>query len=499
MWLPIGQDEQVSVITYENGKESMIISIEAELESGEIAWIFPIPSKPEQTNIDIVKEFPEFSGYEVKSKVGYEFNRGYPAFYLSQVYPIFLTLFSGYSMGAAGGGLIDGALQDIAVEIHEHIEYGGLTTELVTTKDETELYAYMQQKNLDLPPESLSIIEEYVGKDYSFIVSWISDGLAYRDATGGNVLGVKATFPTNDIFYPLRLTSIYDETKIPMTIYVSGHVSPNVFSEIDDYTDVKYYGGDKDYTKININSESRFFVDDLWMSRSVPIDILIADIILISPTAFLVFVFVTVSILSSIIAGLIIYKDEFSLKKFALLGLSNLLSIVGFSIASILAFKSERKGDLKLILLSFGLSVALLVSAFMLSNALLLIVSIIAFAVSFIVMISVLGSKAVSLFILIFSILFLTISFLVSSLILSAYPHTTVMSGVMSFEYGRHYGCMQYLRNNCLDSDEILLQIDANQNGRMDSGDTLQALAEIYYGCDPGVEECVRQLCGCNV
>ena len=81
VWIPITQDEQVSVITYENGKETMIISIEAELESGEIVWIFPVPAKPEQTDIDIVKEFPEFSGYEVKSKVGYEFNRGYSFFY----------------------------------------------------------------------------------------------------------------------------------------------------------------------------------------------------------------------------------------------------------------------------------------------------------------------------------------------------------------------------------------------------------------------------------
>jgi hypothetical protein len=492
VWMPVTQNKQVSTITYENGKESMIISIDAEMESGELAWIFPVPARPEQVDINIVKDFPEFSGYEVKSKVGYEVNSGYPAFYLSQIYPAFVygLASSTFTAGSLGSS-VQVVAQDSAVEIHEHVEFGGLTSELVTAKDESDLYAYMQQKSINLPPESLSIMREYIGKDYSFVVSWVSDGLTYKQRTGGSALGVKAVFPTNDIFYPLRLTSIYGQARIPMTIYVSGHVSPNVFSEISHHTDVKYYRGDSDYTKISINSESSLFVDDLWMSKSAPIDILLADVILISPTAFLFVLFVAISVLSSIIAGLVFYRKKFSLKRFALLGVSNILTIIGFLIASGLLIQHKRRQVPEPVAPLLVLSVALVVcSLFFFANILVFLFSLVVIAVLIIIILTrVLDTRLLS-FIIAFSIIFLIISFTIGSLILSAYPYTQRLSGI-SINVARNQLCNIAARNGC---QQASTQYTIPQNGM-----NLQSICTEDYKLSPDDwMACLNEVCGLN-
>ena len=493
IWIPINQDEQVAVISYENGKETLTISVEAELENGEIVWLFPVPAKPELTDIDIVDEFPRFSGDEVRSRVGYEFNRLSPIFYITQSYPINIGLFSWGTLGSASS--IESAGQDIGVEIHEHIEFGGLTTELVTAEDENSLYNYMQQKGLKLPAESLSILEEYIGKDYSFVVSWISDGLAYQTQAGGNVLGVEATFQTNEMFYPLRLTSIYGQTEIPMTIYIYGHVSPKVFSEISDYTEVNYYRGDVDYTRIDIFSQSRFFVDDLWISGLTPPDIIFADIILISPAAFFAVVFVLASIISSILTGFFFYRKKFSMKKFALLGLANLLTIFGFSIAAAIKFKTKKKHDLKMIPIAFGLIILVFAISLLARDVLLFYISLIVLSVSFVIPVIVLGGERLLAFVISFSIVFLILTSIASTLVLSAYPY--VMSyGMYSIESAKNLGCMIYVTHGCENWNNITLDMDANGNGRTgDRGDTMKALFETYYGC--GDETCARQICNC--
>lgn len=343
------QSKQLSIIDYKNRNEEIIISINSELKGDRGVWLFPIPAKPEKTTIDIVKEIPEFSGYEVKSKIGYEIHNMYPLMVLSQVYPLPFTFF--YYIGGvftAGGGTREGFIEDKGVTVHEHLEKAGLTTELITTEDENELNGYLKEKNLNLPDDSLTLIREYVGKDYSFVISWVSDIEKYKEETGGSVLGVKTTFPTRKIYYPLKLTSIYGETKIPIEIYVLGHVNPKIYSDIKDGTKVNHYAGDEKYTKIEIKSESNLFVDDLWMSRFPPTDVLFADLILISPPIFMIIVFTVCSSVSSILSGLVVFRNKVSIKKLALLGLSNFTTLLGFLIAAYSSIKEKEEKISKL-------------------------------------------------------------------------------------------------------------------------------------------------------
>ena len=490
-WVPIGQDKQVCVISYENGKESMMISVKGELEGSEVTWIFPVPAKPEKTTIDIIKEFPKFSGYEVKSKVGYELHDKIPVFALSQVYPIFYYYFFG-GMPAAStlGGLTfgrgAGLREDTGVIIHEHLEKAGLTTELVTAKDENKLYAYLKEKNLGLPNESLSLIREYIGKDYSFVISWISNVTKYEEETGGNVLGIKTEFPTKDIYYPLKLTSIYGERKIPVLIYVSGHVNPKVYREIKDETKVNYYIGEKKYTKIEINAKSNHFVEDLWISRFAPSEILLADFILFNPTIFLIIVFALLSCLASIFSGLIVFRKEVSLKKLSLIGLSNFLTLIGFSIVARIAIKEEKRKKNKYFTIIFYswflLTVLFFILAWAFKSVVLLLIAFISLFLLLIPLIAILAETPKKFgFILLFSVIFLILTGVFYSFIESVYPYK-----VYSFSLTECRGIITTWCEKC----KVL-----NWSGSEPSNYEVSRCAEIYFGVPPTSCADAKDLC----
>jgi len=89
---------------------------------------------------------------------------------------------------------------------------------------------YIDEKNVSLTEDALTIIENYIGKNYSFVISWISDVEQFREKYiieeydfnywGVDyyepffMLGVSINFTTDKIYYPLKLTSIYGEEEI---------------------------------------------------------------------------------------------------------------------------------------------------------------------------------------------------------------------------------------------------------------------------------------------
>ena len=348
---PLSQSIQVCSIDYKNGREDMLISFKTRLKGDKVVWIFPVPSKPEKIEIDILKEFPSYGGYEVKSKAGYTIHEANFPMLMSQVYMVPGLVF--WQMGTFGGapGVNKGVGQDSGVTIHERIEKMGLTTELVTAEDEEGFNRYIQDRGLDLPEESLSIMREYIGEEYSFVVSWISDVEEYRKEIQGDILAVRINFPTNRIYYPLKLTSIYGEKKIPIVIYVNGYVNPVLYESIIEGSRVRYYANDKGqrYTKININTKAYSFTEDLWFSNMPPSEILIADFIATNPILSMIILFAIYSSLASIISGLIVFKGEVPVHRLAALGLANFLTVIGFAITSMLSIKTddEDKGFLK--------------------------------------------------------------------------------------------------------------------------------------------------------
>ncbi len=382
-WKLQDMDQQLCAINYENGSENMLLSVDvSDLHGEKGVWIFPIPAKPDKTVIDVIKGFPRLRGYDVKRRTDETISDTFSVMRLSQVYTFFPFMFF-TGMGAMSMGTMYAGTER-GITAHEHIEKMGLTTELVTAKDGDAFYNYLTNKNLDLPPDLKSILEEYIGKEYSFVVSWISDvekfkkESATKDRYGNtiNTVGVFIKFPTDKIYFPLKPTSVYGSTKVPISVYVEGHVTPKLYSEIEEgkvnYFVDRYYhvpeelssffNGKKiinlKYTKIKINTPSKYLTKDLWIKDSPPAHIVLDSFINRSVWLWGIIFFILSSCLASMFAGMITFrKDQPSKKKFALFGLWNFLTLIGFAVASMFLRTKKLKPELEQQLKSQGLTV----------------------------------------------------------------------------------------------------------------------------------------------
>jgi len=352
------ENRQLCVVNYENGFENMVLAVDVYNLDKKAVWIFPIPATPNNVTVDLIDGFPEFHGYDVKKRVDEKISIVFNAMRLSQIYTIPFVMFGMFSMSKSMEEVI----------IHKHVEKMGLTVELVTTENGSTLYDYLINKGLNLPANSKSILDDYVGKNYSFVISWISD---FERFERESVIGVYVAFPTNKIYFPLKPTSVYDELEIPILIYVIGYVTPKLYPEIEKDVQVNYFvqshysvpdqlshlfNGktkikDLKYTKIKIYTPSKNLVEDLWIDCSILIDVVLAEFVNNSAWVWGTMLFVLSSCLASMFAGTIVFrKDNPDRKKFALFGLWNFLSLIGFAFMTMFLKTKKLEPELEKLL-----------------------------------------------------------------------------------------------------------------------------------------------------
>jgi len=379
MWNLFNEEQQFCAINYKDGFQNMILTVDTgeELRGEKAVWIFPVPAKPDKTVINIVKGFPQLMGYDVEATADASISNVFMFMRTSQVYTFPFLLSMGI-MGTFSAGIkgTDG------VTVYESIEKMGLTTELVSAMDGSSLTNYINSKGLTLTVDSKSILDEYAGQEYSFVISWISDiekfkqeqgeiGTGYFGTWTGNSIGVFITFPTEKIYYPLKPTSVYGSERVPAVIYVLDYVEPELYDGIKTDTEINYFfenmlnapeelrdffvgyekepstyytrDGEKqgftvkdvEYTKIKVNPPSKYLTQDLWMQVSAPLKVKAADFANRFGLLYGSIFFILCSCLASLLSGMIIFRDRaISKLKFALFGLWNFLTLIGFSIAA---------------------------------------------------------------------------------------------------------------------------------------------------------------------
>jgi len=372
LWRVQNEDRQLCAINHENGKQNMILAVDViDLEGDKAVWMFPVPSEPGETEIDIIKGFPELYGYDILENKNEMVSGHFIVMRLTQVYTVPTLFFLIISQGMFGATLPG---EGKGITVHEHIERMGLTTELVTAEDGDAFYSYLTGKGFDIPPGAKPILDEYTGEKYTFVVSWISDVELFKNESEPedyfrgmtNTIGVSVSFPTDKIYFPMKPTSVYGNREIPILVYIIGLVTPELYPEIKQHTQVNYFQDryynvpdglsnffngkerieDLKYTKIKVEAPSNALTKDLWVNESVPTDILKADFINTNMWWWGIIIFIVSSCLASMLAGMIIYrKDKPDVMKFALFGLSNFITLIGFALlAYIIVIRKKFTG-----------------------------------------------------------------------------------------------------------------------------------------------------------
>lgn len=393
-WKPLDEESQNAFISYKDGFENLIVSVNLNKSDEGAVWIFPVPAEPEKVAIDILKNIPSLSGEEVIEKAKQNIKDVSRGLRMTQIYPIFLEKetyrYGPPSIQSLGGKtLFDENRAPEDVTIHEHLEKEGMTTEIITAKNSKALYNYLADKGPELKKGTFPMFDYYIGKDYTFICSWMTKKETIRPPIfpqpmpmpEEKVLGVEEimpypipyipekqrgifiTFPTDKIYYPLYPTSIYESKKIPINISILDYVKPELYGTIKPYTkEIKYYwqsyglgnefesfyrGDNIKYTKIEINAPSKYLTEDLWIKKETPAKVILAGFFARYPLIDYFMAAILWSVLSGIIAGKIIFKKSGKIKRYALLGLCNVFSIIGLIIGTVFTQTKKIEKDQK--------------------------------------------------------------------------------------------------------------------------------------------------------
>ena len=343
----VPESRQYAFISHENGLEELRIAVKADLNGTQAFWILPLPARPGDISVDVLSGFPKLRGYEVESRVGYLVNQAYPLMVLTQMYPIFFVPLIIWQLGVfnmGGGAASSGALADSGVVVETHLEKKGLTIEVLEADSWSALENYLQKRNVRLPEESKGIVGDYVGKKYSFVVTWISNVSEYRGYAGGGTLSMQAKFPTNRLYYPLRLTAVYGKRTVPINLYVKGFVTPELIEGVP--SNVGYYVNEDgmQYTKIAVNSQASNFVEDLWIDKGAPFRTTVAYLLGLNVFIAPLLIFLLSSCLAALLAGLLVYRGKYTPLDYVKVGLYNLLTLIGVVYAANKTFESGEKG-----------------------------------------------------------------------------------------------------------------------------------------------------------
>jgi hypothetical protein len=347
---PIVQNEQHAVILHSQGREKLLIAISLDMENEDNAiWIFPVPGKPQEVEVNVLDLFPRFYGKDPRVEA-YRFLTGVRDLsLLTQIYPLFTCCF----MSALS------ANREAGIFIHGTIEKWGIRAETITAKSAVDLSEYFKEKKAGLDANELKLFERYLAGDYVLVVAWIESRAELLKQFPGYQSGktsdlgrwpcLYVEFPSERAFYPLLATSFYGDKRIPIDVVAIGYFAPDVNGKLKDSFWPRYYKQsvkpekipaqltdsipDKNisYTRFRFRGLAKDLTDDLWLIPTVPAGMGFAEAILeASDNPLFLFgpilcYIAIVSYVSAGFAGLILYRKW---RGFDLLGFCNVFTIV---------------------------------------------------------------------------------------------------------------------------------------------------------------------------
>lgn len=248
-YFPALEHEQRATIAYKDGIEHLVLAITLDLKDDEHGvWIFPVLGNPNQIRLSLIDRYPQFNGEDPREIVAEKFDTVNFAVTATQVWPI---LVGGFTM--AGKSMIHSGTTADAWGIH---------TEIVGGDSIEELQAYLTDKGTNISRSELETFNDYIGKNHSLIVAWISSKESAQKEfakfieTGDRKERcpcVYVQFPTDRPFFPLKPTSTYGEETIGVFITAIGH-----WKSTSDLFTVHYY--EQEIVDPNLPSEFQALV-----------------------------------------------------------------------------------------------------------------------------------------------------------------------------------------------------------------------------------------------
>lgn len=186
----IHETDQKAVIFYDKGVETLVLSITFKGNANDFGWVIPAPSKPEVSkgSDDIFTNLQTLTGY---------------------------TNVSPQPLGLGVGSKLDESTGVTVIETKK-VDYYDVT--VLTATDREALTNWLEGNNYNFPASASYILDSYIDNGWFFVAMKINpQSLEWKDVSQqlreGHATPVVLKFKTNNIVYPLKISSVVSQVK----------------------------------------------------------------------------------------------------------------------------------------------------------------------------------------------------------------------------------------------------------------------------------------------
>ncbi|MDD4049740.1 MAG: DUF2330 domain-containing protein [Candidatus ainarchaeum sp.] len=183
------EPNQTGIIIYNDMQEQLILGVNYKGDSNDFVWLIPVPSYPE---IDV---YNNILFYELS--------------YITR--PDIITGGSFFIIG----GSSEFNSEDLVI-IHEQKTLDTYDFTILSSNDSSSMIDWLNNNSYNISNDSEKIISEYIEKEYYFIAIKINNE---KEIFEGNLQPISITFKTDQIIYPLKISSI-NKSKSEILLYI---------------------------------------------------------------------------------------------------------------------------------------------------------------------------------------------------------------------------------------------------------------------------------------
>jgi hypothetical protein len=227
--LDIFQPSQKALILYEDNREDLILSVKYEGNANEFAWVIPVPAYPD---IDVAD----------------------PDLFWE------LAVLTSARLPSRGFGCMIMAPAGPPVAVWERMVVGPYDVAILSAQDPAALVDWLNSNGYSFPEEGGDILDYYITKEWYFVAMRINTG---EEATGlatGTIEPLKLSFESDEIVYPLKITSLSSETsEVLLYVFADQKVVPREYQFVSLNTpeQVVFLERDEDVFYIEFGEEIR--------------------------------------------------------------------------------------------------------------------------------------------------------------------------------------------------------------------------------------------------
>ena len=401
MWYLQPEENQVAAIHYEDGMENLLISVSpgSDFKGERAVWIFPVPAAPEAVKIDVLKGYPRLTGSNFEEDYISAVATASAASVLYATFPVSALCGGAVILSAFVFGMAGHMGKSSDIQVYDRVEKMGVVTEVVAASDADALNNFLVIRGMTTTVGGREMLATYIGQDYTFVVTSVANVTAYREeanleemyydpwsgTTQANMIGVFVRFPADKIYFPLKPTAVYGSREVPVLLYATGFVTPELYDGIRDHTEVTYFTqgrykspallepffngktsfDDLQYTKVRIVAPSDRFTEDLWIDPVPPADLIFKEAYIVFSFFITAIAYIVFSAIASLLAGMLVFRKKAADRKVLLLhGLWNCATFIAFAVMTRRRFPQEEYGRRGPYVLAFYIIFGLLMSVY---------------------------------------------------------------------------------------------------------------------------------------